>query len=164
MDEMLFREMFLSVPEIDYTSGYHYFHGNMENYTQAILATLKSIKSKVPILNSMYQTKEYAGLRTITQTLWSMLSNIGAADLAESSYQLETAYLNWDDNEFRDLLDGYISSLYKFTVHLEELLKKLDRRGSGSNTGEQVPFGNYDFTKTKESIKLSTDFLERKII
>jgi hypothetical protein len=164
MDEMLFREMFLCVPEIDYSSGYHYFLGSMENYTQAILATLKSVKSKVPILHSMYQTKEYTGLRTITQTLWRMLSNIGAADMAELSYQLETAYLNREDYEFQVLLDDYISCLYKFTVHLEELFRKLDIRGSGSNTGEQVPFGNYDFTRTRESIKLSMDFLERKII
>jgi hypothetical protein len=47
------REMIQCVPEIDFNSGYKYFLGNMENYSKALMSILKSIKSKLPILESM---------------------------------------------------------------------------------------------------------------
>ena len=63
------KEMFSCVPEIDFNSGSRYFLGNMDNYTKALLSSLKSIKTKLAILQNMYYTEEYEGLRMITQTL-----------------------------------------------------------------------------------------------
>ena len=66
------RDMFACVPEIDFNSGYRYFLGNVRNYAQALLTTLKSIKAKLPILQSMNVSGEYEGLRSITQVLQKM--------------------------------------------------------------------------------------------
>jgi HPt (histidine-containing phosphotransfer) domain-containing protein len=164
MGDMITRELFEYVPEMNFNTGYRYFLGNMENYIQAMLSTLKSMKAKLPILESMYHTAEYAGLRTITQTLQRMMSNIGAEDIAELSYLLETALLNERNEVLSDLLGEYIRSLSRFTEHLEDLFKELDIKRKGKLSEEQTTYLNYDFTKTKESIKLSSGLLERKII
>lgn len=158
------QEMFDCTPEIDFNSGYRYFVGNMDNYTVALLSILKSIKAKLPLLENMYYSEEYEGLRTITQTLRKMLSNIGAAGLAEETYQLETVLLNDDATNLQDSLIHYLGSLNEFAEHLELLFKKADVNGSARKNSGQSGFLNYDFTKTKESIKRSTDFLERRIV
>ncbi|HWT26900.1 MAG TPA: hypothetical protein VN131_03095 [Mobilitalea sp.] len=157
-------DMFECIPEIDFNVGYRYFLGNMENYKQALLSTLKSTKAKLPILQSMLQSEEFEGLRTITQTLRRMCGNIGANVIAELSYQLEVTILNEHNTRLKDELGDYIGSLTEFSEHLEQLLKNMDISNTVKYEEEQVSFGNYDFTKTKESIKLSTNLLDRKII
>lgn len=156
-------EMFDCVPEIDFHHGYRFFLGNIENYSRALMSILKSIKSKLPLLRLMHQSDEYEGLRTIAQTLRKMLGNIGAAGIADLSYQLEMALLNEDIEYFRDQLDSYIEIMEEFSDHLETLLKKMDVNHV-AKPKEEPSFLNYDFEKTKESIKLSSDLLERKII
>jgi HPt (histidine-containing phosphotransfer) domain-containing protein len=163
MRGVVIREMFECVPEIDFNSGYHYFLGNMDNYSNALMSILKSIKSKLPLLQTMNFTEEYEGLRTIAQTLRKMLGNIGAAGIAETTYQLETALLNEDTEYIQEQLAYYIISLIELSDHLEILLKKMDVKGMVKDD-DNSSFLNYDFTKTKESIKLSSDLLERKII
>jgi HPt (histidine-containing phosphotransfer) domain-containing protein len=157
-------EMFECIPEIDYNIGNRFFLGNMDNYTKALLSTLKSIKSKLPILQSMIISDEYEGLRTITQTLNKMLSNIGASVIAEATYQLEMILLNEDQLSIQDQLSNYILDLVELSEHLEVLLKKMDIKNTIESNNDQPSFLNYDFTKTKESIKLSSNLLERKII
>ena len=158
------RDMFDCIPEIDFNSGYRYFLGNMDNYSHALMSILKSIKSKQALLLSMSNSGEYEGLRTIAQTLRKMLSNVGASGLAESTYQIETAVLNEDAPYLQEQLYPYIVGLVEFSEHLEMLLKNIDGKNSTKNEEEQSCFLNYDFTKTKESIKLSSNLLERKII
>lgn len=158
------REMFECVPEIDLNTGYRYFLGNMDNYAKALMAILKSIKSKLPLLQSMHNSQEYEGLRTITQTLRKMLGNVGATALAESSYQLELA-LFIDDGAFvQEQLIEYMDGLTLFSEHLETLLKKVGNRLAEGTEDNNASFMNYDFTKTKDSIRRSADLLERKII
>jgi HPt (histidine-containing phosphotransfer) domain-containing protein len=128
------------------------------------MSILKSIKSKLPLLQTMNFTEEYEGLRTIAQTLRKMLSNIGAAGIAESTYKLETALLNDDNAYIQEQLAYYIISLIELSDHLEILLKKMDVKGIAKDDEDNSSFLHYDFTKTKESIKLSSDLLERKII
>lgn len=164
MGENITREVFDCIPEIEFNVGYRYFLGNMDNYIQALLSILKSIKAKLPILETMYRTGEFTGLRTVTQTLQRMMSNVGAIDIAELSYQLETSLLNEQENEFNELLDQYIRYLYRFSDHLEALFHQMDIINIGRTNEEQSSFLKYDFTKTKESIKLSAGLLERKII
>lgn len=164
MWELVTREMFDCIPEIDYSTGYRYYLGNMDNYKLALLSILKSIKSKLPILGAMQRTEEYEGLRTIAQTLNRMLQTVGAIDLSEASYQIEMVLLNQDDFKLQDELSEYIYNLIEFSDHLEVLFKLLDVKSTGKREEEQVSFLNYDFTKTKESIKLSANLLERKII
>lgn len=164
MEELELKEIFDCAPEINFNLGYRYFLCNMNNYVQAILSTLKSIKSKLPLLRSMYRTKEYEGLRTITRALQLMMSNIGVANFGELSFQIESALLNREDDLVLELLDEYISNLYIFSGHLDSLFQRLDSSIFTRNNEEEISFRNYDFTKTKESIKLSTNYLERKII
>ncbi len=156
------RDMFDCVPEIDFDSGSRYFLGNIQNYTQALLSILKSIKSKLPILQSMMMTQEYEGLRSITQTLQKMFGNIGAGGLAEASYQIEKALLN--DELDDDTLSDYTYNLITFADHLELLFKNLDFMYRTDKKEDTSGFMNYDFTKTKESIRKSSDLLERKIM
>jgi len=157
-------EIFECIPELDYCTGYRYFLGNMDNYQQALLSILKSTKSKLPILQSMLWTKEYEGLRMITQTISRMLTNVGANKLSETTYQLVMTLFNDSDSKLQEELTEYISLLFTFTEHLELLLKHMDVKNSGKREEENVSFLNYDFAKTKESIKLSADLLEHKII
>jgi HPt (histidine-containing phosphotransfer) domain-containing protein len=164
MGEIMTKEMFDCIPEIDYNTGTRYFLGNMDNYKKALLAILKSTKSKLPILQNMLRNKEYEGLRMIAQTLRRMFTTIGAAGLSEASYQLEISLLNQDENQLQEELSDYIQGLIEFDEHLELLLKQLDVKNINKKVEESISFRNYDFTKTKESIKLSTDLLERKII
>jgi HPt (histidine-containing phosphotransfer) domain-containing protein len=158
------REMFACVPEVDFNSGYKYFLQNMENYSKALMSILKSIKSKLPILESMVYSEEYEGLRTITQTLRKMLGNIGAGGLAETSYWLEAALLNDDKADVREQLSSYIVGLSMLSDNLEMLLKKMDIKSMADNDEGNSGFMRYDLTKTKESIRLSSDLLERKIM
>ncbi len=158
------RDMFACVPEIDFNSGYRYFLGNVRNYAQALLTTLKSIKAKLPILQSMNVSGEYEGLRSITQVLQKMFQNIGALELSETSYQLERLLLNDGLSGKPALLKEYIESLLVFSEHLELLFKALDFKNAAPLTETSSTFLNYDFTKTKESIKLSSNLLGRKII
>ncbi len=158
------REMFDCVPEIDFDSGNRYFIGNLQNYAQALLSILKSIKSKLPILQTMIMTQEYEGLRSITQTLQKMFGNIGAGGLAEASYQLEKLLLNDELSTSPDLLTDYVLQLITFAEHLELLFKNLNFKYRADKEEDTSGFMNYDFTKTKESIRRSSDLLGRKII
>jgi len=157
-------ELFGCIPEIDFNTGYRYFLGNMDNYAKALMSILKSIKSKLPLLQTMNITQEYEGLRIITQTLRIMLGNIGASELSEVTYQLETALLNNDISYIRENLMGYIYSLAELSEHLESLLKNLDVKNMAKENESNSCFIKRDFTKTKESIKLSNSLLDRKII
>ncbi len=158
------QEMFDCVPEIDFDSGFRYFLCNVQNYSRALLSILKSMKSKMPIMNVMLQTGEYEGLRSITQTLNKMLHNIGAFSLAEASYEVERSLLNDESNTMTELLTDYIGRLVTFSQHLELLFKNTDFKNLPSIDEDAVSYFNYDFTKTKESIKRSSDLLGRKII
>lgn len=158
------REMFDCVPEIDFDSGSRYFLGNIQNYAQALLSILKSIKAKLPILQTMMMTQEYEGLRSITQTLQKMFGNIGAGGLAEASYQLEKSLLNEELQDKPELLSDYACSLIAFAEHLELLFQNMDVKHTTAQDDNTAGFMNYDFTKTKESIRLSSDLLERRII
>ncbi len=158
------QEMFECIPEIDYNCGCRFFLGNMVNYTQALLSTLKSIKSKLPILQSMIASNEYEGLRTIAQTLRKMLGNIGATTMAELTYQLELVLLNEDSTQIQNQLIEYIFPLTDCSEHLESLLQNIEVKNTVVDEMKQSTFLNYDFAKTKESIKLSSNLLERKII
>ena len=157
------KEMFQCIPEIDFNLGYRYFLGSMDNYSKALLSILKSIKVKIPILRMMYQHKEYEGLRVILQTMEKMLSNIGATELTELTYQLEELLLNKEDARLRTMLNSYINDIETFSIHLEQFLKKADLTVI-TNQSEHKSFLNYDFTKTRESIRRSNDILERRII
>lgn len=157
------KEMFQCAPGIDYNTGSRYFLGNMENYAKALLSILKSIKAKLPLLQSMYFTEEYEGLRTITQTLRKMLGNVGAVALAESSYQLELALFIEEDSFVQDQLSAYIINLIELSEQLEQLFQKMNDKPV-EETIDNNSFLNYDFTKTRESIRRSNDLLERKII
>jgi HPt (histidine-containing phosphotransfer) domain-containing protein len=163
MRESKMHEIFDCVPEIDYGSGYRYFLGNIQNYSQALLSILKSIKSKQSILNMMLQTGEYAGLRSITQTLQKMFGNIGAFGLAEASYQLERSLLNDEITAKPEIFTDYLESLNVFSDHLELLFKSLNLKKNDLEE-EDSSYFKYDFTKTKDSIKRSSDLLERKIL
>ncbi|NLK29198.1 MAG: hypothetical protein GX306_12800 [Clostridiales bacterium] len=164
MRNIKMRDMFNCIPEIDFEAGYQYFLGNMSNYRRALLAILKSIKSKLPLLHSMLLTHEYEGLRTITQTLRKMLNNVGAISLAEFSYEMEVSLFNDEEMVLQEKLEQYLEQLIIFSDHLTTLLKEMDLQEPLQTEKETISFRNYDFTKTKESIKRSSRLLERKII
>jgi HPt (histidine-containing phosphotransfer) domain-containing protein len=158
-------EMFDGIPEIDYSAGYRYFLGNVDNYTNALLATLKSVKSKLTILQTMILSEEYEGLRTILQTLNKILGKIGATSIVESTYELDEALLNDNRSSINNHLMEYVLCLFELSEHLESLFKKMDiKNTTESKVDDQSSFLNYDFTKTKESLKLSNNLLKRKII
>ena len=164
MNEKKAHETFECVPEVDFNLGCRYFLGNLQNYSRALLAILKSIKSKLPIMNQMLQTGELEGLRSITRTLQKMLNNIGASGLADLSYQLELALMNEELGVRSELLIQYIEQLSVFTEHLELLFKSKDWKNTSELKEAATSYFHYDFTKTKESIKRSSNLLERKII
>lgn len=158
------KEMFSCVPEIDFNSGSRYFLGNMDNYTKALLSTLKSIKTKLAILQNMYYTEEYEGLRMITQTLQKIFRNIGAISLTEEAYQLETSLINEDILMVKEQLGAFIIRLLDIVENLEILLKRANVISGLKSQEENISFLQYDFTKTKESIERSKKMLNRKII
>lgn len=162
MNEHMIRNLFELVPEIDFKKGYHYYLGNIDNYSKALLSTLKSIKSKLPILKNMAETGEYEGLRMITQTLRRMMSTIGCDTVVDLSYQLEMALLN-DDESFEDRLFEFLFTFEDLSSRMEELVKQLGFSHMKERM-KQDSYFNYDFSRTKESIRLSTDFLDKKII
>lgn len=164
MGDWNIHEIFNQIPEINFNSGYRYFLGNMDNYALALMSSLKSIRAKLSILQTMCHTMEFEGLRTITQTLQRMMSNIGAIEIADYSYQLETALLNGNSTNVEELLTEYIDCLKEFSMRLEQLLKELNIEKVRKKQEEEISYLKYDFTKTKESIRLSSDLLERKII
>ncbi len=164
MNEKKAHEIFECVPEVDFNVGCRYFLGNLQNYSRALLSILKSIKSKLPIMNQMLQTGELEGLRSITRTLQKMLNNIGASGLADLSYQLEIALLNDELGVRSELLIDYIEQLSAFSENLELLFKNKDWKNTSESKEDTTSYFHYDFTKTKECIKRSSDLLERKIM
>lgn len=126
MKGTLTTELFQEVPEIEFQIGYQYFLCNLSNYTKALFAILKSIKSKLPLLQMMCMTDEYEGLRTITQTLRKLLNNVGANSISELTYQLEIALLNEDVSDVHDRMVNYMNELVDFSDRLEAVLKKID--------------------------------------
>jgi hypothetical protein len=93
-----------------------------------------------------------------------MLNHIGANEISEQSYQLEIALLNEEEYNLQDKLERYIKRLIRFTGNLEILIKQLDIQEPIQKQEELKSFRNHDFTKTRESIRRSTDLLERRII
>ncbi len=158
------RGLFNGIPEIDFNIGYRYFLGNIDNYTKALMATLKSIKSKLSLLQMMSNSQEYEGLRLVTQTFRTMLSNIGAVEVSEATYQLEVALLNEDRGYLIRNLTGYIYSLSELAENLEVLLKEMNMKGSTKELQESSYFQRRDFSKTIEGIKRSEEFIIKKII
>jgi len=159
----LTNDMYALVPEIDFHAGSRFFLGNTSNYARALMATLKSMKSKLPLLHTMCLSEEYEGLRTITQTLQKMFRNIGAAALMEESYELEKALFEADRTGLTMQLSDYMLHLMELSDHLEALFRRMETQNS-SQEERSSSFLNYDFSKTKESIRQSTDLIERKII
>ena len=111
----------------------------------------------------MIETKEYEGLRMITQTMRRMMSGIGGAIIVDLSYNLELALLNQEDT-LNDTLIEYLTNLEDLASRMEELVKKLGMPYVKEDRKNQGSYFAHDFTKTKESIRLSTDFIEKKII
>lgn len=163
MNKHVVGEIFKVVPEIDFDSGYQYYLYNFHNYSKAILSTLKSVKSKLPLLRHMAETKEYEGLRMITQTMRRMMGGIGGALIADRSYDLEVALLNQEDT-FNDTLIEYLCNLEDLASRMEELVKKLGMSYVKEGSQDQGSYFKHDFTKTRESIQLSTDYIKKKII
>lgn len=163
MNEYVMRNLFDIVPEIDFNTGYHYYLHNIDNYSKALLATLKSIKSKLPLLKTMAETKEYEGLRMITQTLRRMMTTIGGEMIADLSYKLEFALLNEED-DLTDKLIEYYNVLKDLADRMEELIKKLPVQHMKTGHDEKESYFNYDLTRTKEVLRYTNDFIERKII
>ncbi|MFU0826929.1 MAG: Transposase [Lachnoclostridium sp.] len=157
------RDLFDVVPEIDFNKGYNYYLHNMENYSKALLATLKSIRSKLPILRNMIETKEYEGLRMITQTLRRMMTTIGGEKIAEISYNLEYALLN-EENGFNDLLMEYTATLEDLADRMEELVKRLPIKNFNTEHDNRISYFDYDFRRTKEFIEYTKDLENKKII
>jgi hypothetical protein len=93
-----------------------------------------------------------------------MFHNIGAFGLAEASYELEKSLLNDEPNLISELLTNYLERLAIFSQHLDLLFKRIDFKNTAVMEEDASSYFNYDFTKTKESIKRSSDLLERKII
>lgn len=163
MNEHMIRDLFEYVPEIDFNTGYHYYLCNIDNYSKALLSTLKSIRAKLPILKIMAETNEYEGLRMITQTLRRMMTTIGGDPVVELSYQLETALLNEDDLLGDKLLE-FLFTLENLAYRMEDLIKKLGVSHIKGTMDKKDSYFSYDLTRTRESIRLSTDFIEKKII
>jgi hypothetical protein len=163
VNELMIKNLFEALPEIDFNTGYHYYLCNIDNYSKALLSTLKSVKSKLPLLKIMAETSEYEGLRMITQTLRRMMSTIGGEMIVELSYQLEKALLNNDDI-FEDKLFEFIFTLEDLASRMEDLVKGLGVSHMKANENNQDSYFKYDFTRTKESIRLSADFIDKKII
>jgi hypothetical protein len=163
MNEYVIARLFESIPEIDFKKGYHYYLCNIDNYSKALLSTFKSIKSKLPLLKNMAETGEYEGLRMITQTLRRMMSTIGGETIVEMAYQVEMALLN-EDESFEDRLFELLFTLEDLSSRMEELIKRLGFSHMRDGGSGQDSYFNYDYSRTKESIRLSTDFIERKII
>ena len=163
VNELMIKNLFEALPEIDFNTGYHYYLCNIDNYSKALLSTLKSVKSKLPLLKIMAETSEYEGLRMITQTLRRMMSTIGGEMIVELSYQLEKALLNNDDI-FEDKLFEFIFTLEDLASRMENLVKRLGVSHMKANENNQESYFKYDFTRTKESIRLSSDFIDKKII
>jgi hypothetical protein len=163
MNKQMIRELFELVPEIDFNIGYHYYLCNIDNYSKALLSTLKSIRSKIPILKTIAETYEYEGLKMITQTLRRMMTTIGGESVVSLSYQLEVALLN-EDAILDDKLLEYLFTLKDLASRMEELVKKLGVYHIKESIDRQDSYFHYDFTRTRESIRLSADFIEKKII
>jgi len=157
------QNLFDIVPEIDFYKGYDYYLHNMENYSKALLATLKSVKSKLPILRNMTETEEYEGLRMITQTLRRMMHTIGGEKIADLSYRLEMALLN-EDKDLNHKIFEYLITLEDLADRMEELIKKLPIQYTKTDPDKKDSYFNYNFAKTKEFIDFSNDFIEKKII
>ena len=163
VNELMIKNLFEALPEIDFNTGYHYYLCNIDNYSKALLSTLKSVKSKLPLLKIMAETSEYEGLRMITQTLRRMMSTIGGEMIVELSYQLEKTLLNNDDI-FEDKLFEFIFTLEDLASRMENLVKRLGVSHMKANENNQDSYFKYDFTRTKESIRLSSGFIDKKII
>lgn len=152
------------ISDINFYRGYRYFLGNMDNYKKALLATNKSVKSKISLLQAMIRTGEYEGLRSIVQTLRIMMNNIGADGLSEMSYKIEVILLNEEYDILHDILKAYQQHLEEFITELLPMLIDFDNLNDFAVNTDQNSFLNYDFTKTHESIKQSQRWIERNII
>lgn len=159
MSDECVREMFKLVPEIDFNIGYRYYLYNIENYAKALLATLKSIKSKLPILRIMLETQEYEGLRTITQTLRKMMNTVGGEKISELSYKLETALLNEDDN-LNDRILEYLLTLEDLSDRMEELVKKLGVGLAKSNNDQKSSKFNLNYARVREFNQFTENMLK----
>lgn len=162
MNEYTIKNLFELLPEIDFNTGYRYYLCNIDNYSKALLSTLKSIRSKLPILKTMAETSEYEGLRMITQTLRRMMSTLGGETIADLSYQLEMYYLNNDDL-FEDKLFEFMFTLEDLASRMEDIVINLGFSNMKGRDKKESYF-NYNFARTKESIRLSADFLDKRII
>ncbi len=147
-------ELFQEVPEIEFQIGYQYFLCNLSNYTKALFAILKSIKSKLPLLQLMCRTDEYEGLRTITQTLRKLLDNVGASSISELTYQLEIALLNADATDIHNQLVHYMNELVDFSERLEAMLKKIDLN-KAAILDEESSMRRFDYKKSLDRIMRS---------
>lgn len=157
------QNLFNLVPEIDFNKGYGYYLHNMDNYSKALLATLKSVKSKLPILRTMIETKEYEGLRMITQTLRRMMTTIGGEKISDLSYKLEFALLNEAD-DLNDKLIEYLVTLEDLADRMEELIKNLPVQYIKTDHDKKESYFNYDFARTKEIIEFTNELIDKKII
>ncbi len=154
MKRTITTELFQEVPEIEFQIGYQYFLCNLSNYTKALFAILKSIKSKLPLLQLMCRTDEYEGLRTITQTLRKLLDNVGASSISELTYQLEIALLNADATDIHNQLVHYMNELVDFSERLEAMLKKIDLN-KAAILDEESSMRRFDYKKSLDRIMRS---------
>ncbi len=154
MKGTMITELFCEVPELEFHIGYQYFLGNMDNYNKALMSILKSIKSKLPLLQMMCSTQEYEGLRSITQTLRRLLDKVGAISISERTYLLELILLNEDEVAIHKQVTDYRTLLLDFSVRLEKLIKKIDANKAEIEK-EELAYNRFNYLKTMDRIMKS---------
>jgi len=68
-----------------------------------------------------------------------------------------------NDSMLDDKLIEFVFTLEDLASRMEEVIKRLGVY-SRDDKNRNASYFNYDFSRTKESIRLSTDFIDRKII
>lgn len=120
------REALSDLPEINVERGLRFSVNNVRNYRKALYMGLKSIKFKLPLIFSMMEEKEYAGLGVIVHTLMRLMDNIGAESMVHECLHMETLLLNDVNHEFESFLEEYVERLTDFMVRLEAAIPALD--------------------------------------
>lgn len=131
MDAFALKSRMNSIlPGVDIDKGLRLSVNNVESYKKALYCALKSIRFKLPLLDSMIESGEYEGLRVITHTLGQLLTNIGADGIAKRGYELECTVLNAPPSVLLEETIAYRNELAYFLEALEEAIRMLDTHSS----------------------------------
>lgn len=147
------------LPSVDVDKGLRLSVNNMKNYKKALYCALKSIRFKLPLLDSMIDTGEYGGLRVIIHTLCQLLSTIGADSMAERGYALECTVLNADPSVLQEETINYRNELAYLMDALEQTIRMMD---SFPDTPSQL-HRCYTPEQTRELLKESFPARSKKI-